>query len=203
MTRDAFILALHRIHAIRFGDFTLKNGQKSTIYLDIRQIISWPELLRAAASLLWQTLTSHAKTADRLCGVPYTALPIATCLSLQHNIPMVLRRKEKKTHGRGQLIDGAFEKNQRCLIIEDVMTTGSSILETATDLVTVELTVTDVGLLVDRETGGKQALEKAGIETHTVFTLNEILQTLSHVTTISSHEKEIINTLLNNNTTLA
>jgi len=192
ITHDGLITALYRIHAVRFGDFMLKSGRRSPVYLDVRQIISYPDLLRGTATLLWQSLNSRAKTADRLCGVPYTALPVATCLSLQHNIPMVLRRKEKKTHGTAQLIEGVFDIDQTCLIVEDVVTTGSSILDTAADLRASGLRVTDATLLIDREEGGREALEKAGIHVHCVFTLTEILRALTDATDVSEQDRQKI-----------
>src|SRR5690348_12777218 len=93
-TDPQLIHALHQIGAIKFGTFTLKSGQTSKIYLDLRQIVSHPTILRHVAEAIWQTVkTCHA---DVICGVPYTALPIATCISLEHTIPMIMRRKEKK-----------------------------------------------------------------------------------------------------------
>jgi orotate phosphoribosyltransferase len=192
MTCDGLIDSLYRIHAVRFGNFTLKSGRQSMVYIDLRQMISYPDLLRRVAALLWQTLSSREKMAERLCGVPYTALPIATCLSLQHNIPMLLRRKEKKYYGTAKLVEGVFEINQNCLIIEDVITTGSSILETASDLRAAGLLVTDTAILIDREEGGRETLEKAGIHVSSVLTLTEILHTLANSALITESDREKI-----------
>ena len=185
---------LYQIGAIKFGEFTLKSGQTSPVYLDIRQIISYPELLRAVADAVWQKI--HANHFDMICGVPYTALPIATCLSLQHNIPMVLRRKEKKPYGTKQLIEGKFKPKQICLIIEDVITTGDSILETASDLEQAALSIHDIAVLIDREQGGRENLQRRNYRVHAVFTLKNIIHTLTHSDLLTDQDKEYAHALL-------
>ncbi len=81
-------------------------------------------------SLLSNIIVGKDIKFDTICGVPYTALPISTLMSVKMNKPMVLRRKEAKSYGTKQLIDGKFKKGNQCVIIEDVISTGSSILET-------------------------------------------------------------------------
>lgn len=181
--------SLYNIGAIQFGDFTLKSGKQSSIYINLRKIISYPELLRQISEAMWQTV--GAKNIELVCGVPYTALPIATCMSLDHNIPMVMRRKEKKDYGTKQMIEGVFNKGQSCLIIEDVITTGGSILETATDLEEAGLKVNDLVVLIDREQGGRENLEQK-YKTHTILTISSVLKTLLESSVINSEERAII-----------
>src|SRR5258708_4770918 len=154
--QDILITSLYQIGAIQFGEFQLKSGQISSLYINLRKIISYPDLLRTISNRMWDALHDHAF--DVVCGVPYTALPIATCLSLEHNIPMVMRRKEKKDYGTKQTVEGVFTPGQQCLVIEDVITTGGSIIETADELEKSGLCITHVIALIDREQGGKQAL---------------------------------------------
>src|SRR5262245_20610788 len=141
MATDSLIYPLYKIGAIRFGEFKLKSGQTSTIYINLRKIISYPDLLRSVAEAMWNIMKPLQY--DLICGVPYTALPIATCLSLEHNIPMIMRRKEKKDYGTKQIIEGEWKQGERSLIIEDVITSGSSVFETANDLEDAGVEVTD------------------------------------------------------------
>jgi uridine monophosphate synthetase len=164
---------LHRIEALRQGDFTLKSGKKSPVYLDLRLIVSFPKLLARVSDLMGNFLKSI--DCDLLCGVPYTALPIATAMSLQTGVPMVFRRKEAKDYGRKRIIEGAYSEGQTCVIIEDLVTTGSSVLETAKVLEEEGLVVKDVIVLVDRQEGGEEALNSQGYQLHSILKLKEII----------------------------
>lgn len=171
---DALIKSLYHIHAVQFGEFTLKNGTSSNVYIDLRPIISYPTLLQQVAHVLWGIMKSCRF--DVICGVPYTALPIATTLSIQHSLPMVMRRKEAKSYGTKKKIEGQFKQGHRCLIIEDIITTGSSILETAHDLREAGLVVNDAIVLINREQGGETALLEQGIHLHAALSLETLLK---------------------------
>ncbi|HEX2583417.1 MAG TPA: orotate phosphoribosyltransferase [Chlamydiales bacterium] len=173
---ESIILQLFEMGAIRFGEFTLKSGLISPIYIDLRITISNPKLLVAIAETLYDAV--RARRFDLLCGVPYTALPFATAISIQHNIPLVLRRKEKKDYGTAKQIEGIFSPGQRCLLVEDVITSGQSILETVDSLAAVGLSVSDAVVLVDREQGGRKILSQKGIELHSICGISSIVHFL-------------------------
>lgn len=118
------------------------------------------------------------KTFDILCGVPYTALPIATVISTKTNLPMVMRRKEGKSYGTKKLVEGIYKEGSKCLIIEDVVTSGSSILETVKDLTDAGIECSDALILLNREQGGKENLKNNGIEIHALFTLTQLMEYL-------------------------
>lgn len=199
MTNDQLIEALYQINAVKFGEFTLKSGNKSNIYLDLRQIVSYPDVLRSVANAIWKKICScHF---ELICGVPYTALPIATCISIMHNIPMIMRRKEKKDYGTKQQIEGKFHTGQHCLIVEDVITTGGSILETSAELEEAGLVVKDLVVLINREHGGKASLERKNYRVFSVFTLREIMEYLLKTEMLSQEERAIVNNLLSGNQT--
>lgn len=194
MNYKPLIYSLYDIGAVKFGDFTLKNGQQSKIYIDLRLVVSYPDVLRAVSEAIWQQV--NAFEFDHICGVPYTALPIATCISLQQNIPMVMRRKEKKEHGTKQQIEGAYEIGQNCLIVEDIVTSGSSIIETANDLEIAGLKIRDVAVLINREEGGKENLHQKHYRLNAALTLKEMLQNLLQYENMTATDRQVINTML-------
>ncbi|MDR3478394.1 MAG: orotate phosphoribosyltransferase [Gammaproteobacteria bacterium] len=193
MTNKQLILSLYQIGSIKLGQFTLKSGQTSPVYIDLRQIISYPDILRSVSNLMWESV--RASRFDLICGIPYTALPIATCMSLQNNIAMVMRRKEKKDYGTKQLIEGAFTAGQTCLLVEDVITTGSSVIETAKDLEDAGLIIQDVVVLIDREAGGKKNLQDKKYLVHAAITLSDIYRELLNTDVITDTERELLHHL--------
>jgi len=202
MQHKQLISQLYEIGAVKFGTFTLKSGIVSPIYIDLRLIISYPELLRGVANAMWEQI--KALEMNCLCGVPYTALPIATAISLAHDIPMIMRRKEEKNHGTKKVIEGAIQPGQQCMIIEDLVTSGSSVFETINPLESVGLKVKDVVVLVDREQGGKQRLEDRGYHLHAVLTITSMLKSLEAEQMITSRTvSEVTDFIHANQTTTA
>lgn len=159
---------------IKFGEFTLKSGLKSPIYIDLRQIITYPKLLEQIGAA-YLPLLKDLKF-DRIAGLPYAAIPIATAISLAGNYPMIYPRKEAKSYGTKAEIEGEYHAGETVVVIDDLATTGGSKFEAIEKLTGAGLVVKDVVVLIDRQSGAKESLAGAGYSLHAVLTIGQLLE---------------------------
>ncbi|WP_185860827.1 orotidine-5'-phosphate decarboxylase [Blattabacterium cuenoti] len=174
--KEQFFLEIYNLGIIKFGNFTLKSGMNSPIYIDFRPIASRPDLLIKLSDLLIHEVQSC--NFELICGVPYAALPIATTLSLRSKIPLIIKRKENKGYGTERMIEGIYKTGQNCLIIEDVITSGDSLLKTLIDLEKEGLIIKNIMSILDREQGGIENIKKRGYNIRTLFRIGEVFKIL-------------------------
>lgn len=192
--KNKIIDALIEIGAVKFGSFILKSGIESPIYIDLRIIVSYPQLLSDIADAFAEMMKDLSF--DKIAGIPYTALPIATAISVRANTPMIYARKEKKKYGTGQQIEGIWKKGDKVLLIDDLITTGLSKEETFTVFNEAGLEVTDIAVLIDREQGGKELLKKTGHNLHSMISVFDILERLKEQNKIEEEMYDKVKTFL-------
>lgn len=164
---------LHSIDAIKFGRFRLKDGRTSPVYVDLRVLVSHPEVLRDVAAALLEA--AQPLEFDRVSGIPYAGLPLAVAVSLEGGVPMVYARKEKHQTGTARMVEGEYEEGDVVLLVDDVITSGRSKIEGIEPLEARGLKVNDLLVLIDRQQGGKESVEAAGYKLHSVMTIREAL----------------------------
>uniref|UniRef100_A0A668ANS6 Uridine 5'-monophosphate synthase n=1 Tax=Myripristis murdjan TaxID=586833 RepID=A0A668ANS6_9TELE len=198
---DSLILKLHDVDAVKFGEYKLKSGMLTPIYIDLRVLVSYPSLMNQVSSLIYQRAQEEELKFDSVCGVPYTALPLATIICSRNELPMLIRRKETKDYGTKRQVEGKVREGETCLIIEDTVTSGTSILETAEVLYKEGLKVTDAIVLMDREQGGVEMLASQGIRLHPIISMFKLLNVLLAAERINDQTAQSVRKfILDNNT---
>jgi len=176
LLQTELIMQLFEVGCIQFGHFTLASGQTSPIYIDLRQMSADPLLLKMAALAYADILRPLAY--NHLAAVPYAALPIGTAVALTTNSSLIYPRKEAKDYGTGKSIEGLFSAGERVIVIEDLVTTGGSVLKAIEQLEEARLLVSEVVVLIDREQGARDILSQKGYRLHAALRLTEILDVL-------------------------
>jgi uridine monophosphate synthetase len=174
------IVDLFDIGCLLFGDYVQASGAIFNYYIDLRQIISDPNLfhrvLHAYAGRMQELVF------DRIAGIPYGSLPTATGLSLLLHKPLIYPRKEVKAHGARRLIEGDFEEGDRVVVVDDILITGGSVLEGIAKLESSGLQVEDVVVFIDHggdhDRQAKERLAAAGYRAHAVLGIEQITRVL-------------------------
>ncbi|TAF03932.1 MAG: bifunctional orotidine-5'-phosphate decarboxylase/orotate phosphoribosyltransferase [Nostocales cyanobacterium] len=180
------IVQLFDIGCIMFGEFVQASGATFPYYIDLRKIISNPQVFNQVLSAYEEIL--KGLTFDRVAGIPYGSLPTATGLSLRLHCPMIFPRKEVKAHGTRRVIEGNFHPGEIVAVVDDILISGKSVMEGAEKIKSVGLKVNDIVVFIDHEQGVKDRLKQNGYCGHSVLTISEIVNTLHEVGRINDQQ---------------
>jgi orotate phosphoribosyltransferase len=177
-------------NALSFGEFRLSSGRKSSYYIDLRVAPSIPSLF----SILVQGLISileeiGTSSFDAICGIPTSGLTYATAVAHRLNMPLVYVRNDQKLHGTGKTLEGLLKPGDRVLIIDDLITSGSSILAAAEKIRAEEGLVSTCIVLIDRKEGGANLLNGDQIQLHSLSSIGEIAEILYDMKLISDSQR--------------
>lgn len=169
---DAELARALRATALLEGDFTLRSGRKSKYYLDKYLFETQPELLRELGRRFARHVTADV---DRIAGAELGAVALAAATALETGKPFVIVRNAKKAgYGTGKLIEGKLERGERVLLVEDVCTSGGQAVEACKALESAGATVAGIVVTIDREEGGRAAIEAAGYRCAALFTTADL-----------------------------
>ena len=196
---DQLILDLFDLGCLLFGHYKQASGAFFNYYIDLRQIISDPNLFHRVLHAYAEAL--RGLRFERIAGIPYGSLPTATGLSLQLHKPLIYPRKEVKAHGARRLIEGDFHEGETAVVIDDILISGGSVLEGIAKLESSGLRVSDVVVFIDHGAPpegpdhhpcGRERLERAGYRLHAVLTIDRITRVLLAAGRLSADQAALL-----------
>jgi orotate phosphoribosyltransferase len=182
-------LDLHSIGAVKLGDFVLSSGMRSPVYLDLRIVPSHPRIFRKIVDLSVETL--KRVEFDAICGIATGGLPLSSVIAYLMEKPLIYFRRSEKEHGTMKRIEGEVKEGMNVIVMDDVATTGGSILEAVKALRDQKAVVRRAFVVVDRGQGARKNLMAEGVELMSITTLKKVLLELKEAGFISEVEEVI------------
>ncbi|MSV33131.1 MAG: orotate phosphoribosyltransferase [Nitrosarchaeum sp.] len=181
-----FATFLHQKGIIKFGDFTLASGKKSSYYVDLRLVPSYPHQFRTMIKYLQNNIAESVglDSFDSLVSVPTGGLVIASALAIETVKPLIYVRSKPKDYGTSKSVEGQIHEGMKVVMIDDVATTGGSVVNAIKSLKEANITIEDVYVIVNRMEGADEALKELGVKLHSITNIIQITQAL--------HEQKLV-----------
>ncbi|MDA4116841.1 MAG: orotate phosphoribosyltransferase [Thaumarchaeota archaeon] len=191
---EELAMVLVKVKAIQFGTFTLASGKISSYYVDLRAVPSYPGAYRALINAYGEFLRHQIDDAsyDAIAGIPTAGLTLSSPLALKVEKPMIYVRKEVKDHGRARLVEGVTKPGWKVLVVDDVITSGTSILSAVQPLKEEGCEVNQAAVVIDRLEGGSLALKKQGVKLHAMTDILELVKILRAKALLSPEEANAV-----------
>ena len=181
-----FSIFLHKKEIIKFGDFTLASGKKSSYYVDLRLVPSYPHQFRVMIKNLQNNIAESIgfDSFNSLVSVPTGGLIIASALAIEIVKPLIYVRSKPKDYGTTKSVEGLIHEGMKVVMIDDVATTGGSVVNAIKSLKDANITIEDAYVIVNRMEGADEALKELGVNLHSITNVMQITQSL--------HEQKLI-----------
>ncbi len=175
-----FSTFLHENKIIRFGDFTLSSGKKSSYYVDLRLVPSYPHQFRKMVKVLQNEIIKDIglDKFDSLVSVPTGGLVFASALAIETVKPLIYVRNKPKDYGTSKSVEGKIWEGMKVVMIDDVATTGGSVVNGIKSLKEVKIKVDDAYVIVNRMEGADEALKEEGVTMHSITNVMQITKSL-------------------------
>ena len=195
-----FATFLYQKGIIKFGDFTLASGKPSSYYVDLRLVPSYPHEFRKMVKFLEKKISEEIgfENFESIVSVPTGGLVIASALAIEVIKPLIYVRSKPKNYGTSKSVEGKIHDNMKVIMIDDVATTGGSVVNAIKSLKEVNVSIKDAYVIVNRMEGADEALSKIGVKMHSVLNVLEITEILYQQNLINKMTVEKVQNQINN-----
>ncbi|MBY9001084.1 MAG: orotate phosphoribosyltransferase [Candidatus Heimdallarchaeota archaeon] len=183
---------------LKYGEFTLKSGEKSWFYVDLRLISSFPKTFEFVIGC-YIDLVKKIENVEAFAGVAVAGIPFSSVMGYLLNLPSIIVRPQPKEHGLKKLVEGNIPVSSKVVLVDDLITTGSSKIPGILALRDKNFKVEDMVVLVDRSQSNLEELIDLNINLHAFISIEELFKLCLELdkSYISEEEKELIRTNLN------
>jgi orotate phosphoribosyltransferase len=175
-----FVTFLHQKRIIKFGNFTLSSGKSSSYYVDLRLVPSYPHEFRMMIKYLENQITEEIglENFESIVSVPTGGLVIGSALAIETVKPLIYVRSKPKDYGTSKSVEGKIHDGMKVVMIDDVATTGGSVVNAIKSLTEINIPVKDAYVIIDRMEGAYEALAELGVKMHSILNILQIAEVL-------------------------